>query len=148
MLSSSAYSALRTSGFLKLPSERTLRYYSNVFESKLGFQDEVDKQLLGEFVPKIYHHRGDLLDCDEMKVKEGLVYNKSDDKVIGFTALGAINDELMKLDEEEHKPVAKQILVFKVRGTMFNLTFPYAHFGTKGITDDHLYPIIWIAIGG
>ncbi len=44
---------------------------------------------------------------DEMKVKEGLVYNKSDGKVIGFTALGAINDEM---DEEEQKPVAKQYL--------------------------------------
>ncbi len=78
-----------------------------------------------------------------MKVKEGLVYNKSDGKVIGYTA---INDELMKMDEEEQKPVAKQILVLMVRGTMFNLTFPYAHFGTKGSTADLLYPIIWIAI--
>ena len=48
LISSSAYNALRTSGFLKLPSERTLRDYSNVFESKVGFQDEVDKQLLDQ----------------------------------------------------------------------------------------------------
>ncbi len=43
LLSARAYAALRTSGFLKLPSERTLRDYSNVFVSKVGFQNqEVD----------------------------------------------------------------------------------------------------------
>ncbi len=52
LLSGGAYSAcLRTSGFLTLPSARTLRDYSNVFESKIGFQDEVDKQLLNDLPP-------------------------------------------------------------------------------------------------
>ncbi len=42
LLSSSAYHSLRTSGFIKLPSERTLRDYTNYFKSKEGFQPEVD----------------------------------------------------------------------------------------------------------
>ncbi len=42
LLSESAYSALHNSGFLTLPSERTLRDYSNVFESKMGIQIEGD----------------------------------------------------------------------------------------------------------
>ena len=37
LLSSSAYHALRTSRFLTLPSERTLRYYLHYFASKPGF---------------------------------------------------------------------------------------------------------------
>ncbi len=83
--------------------------------------DEVDEQLLGEIrairaknLPPSRQFVG--LIIDEMKVKEGLVYNKWDGKVID------INDELMKMDEEEQKPVAKQILVLMV----------LAHFGTKG----------------
>lgn len=48
MLSSSAYHALRTSGFVKLPSERTLRDYTHHFENKPGFLKEVDQQLIDE----------------------------------------------------------------------------------------------------
>ncbi len=36
---------MRSSRFIKLPSERTLRDYTNYFEIKTGFQDEVDEQL-------------------------------------------------------------------------------------------------------
>ena len=39
LLSTSAYHALRTSGFLRLPSARTLRDYTHYFASKPGFQD-------------------------------------------------------------------------------------------------------------
>lgn len=48
LLSTSAYHSLRTLGFMKLPSERTLRDYTNFFQSKVGFQAEVDKMLIEE----------------------------------------------------------------------------------------------------
>lgn len=38
LLSSSSYHSLRTSGFIKLPSERTLRDYTHFFKAKCGFQ--------------------------------------------------------------------------------------------------------------
>ena len=41
LLSGSAYHALRTSGFVKLPSERTLRDYIHYFSNEPGFQQEV-----------------------------------------------------------------------------------------------------------
>ena len=40
-MSSSSYHALRTSGFIKLPSERTLRDYTHYFINKPGFLDKV-----------------------------------------------------------------------------------------------------------
>ncbi len=40
--------SLRTSGFIKLPSERTLRDYTNYFSSKPGLQPEVDLMLVEE----------------------------------------------------------------------------------------------------
>ena len=46
LLSSSSYHALRTSGFLKLSSERTLRDYTHFFKSTAGFQMEVEEMLV------------------------------------------------------------------------------------------------------
>jgi len=48
LLSSSAYHSLRTTGFIKLPSERTLRDYANFFQFKVGFQSEIDTMLLNK----------------------------------------------------------------------------------------------------
>lgn len=82
-----------------------------------------------------------------MKVKEGLVFNKHSGEVIGFTNLGNVSDELLQLEKEGEQPtIAKQILVLMVRGLMFKLQFPYAHFGTRGVTADVLFPIVWEAI--
>ena len=47
-----------------------------------------------------------------------------------------INDELLRL-ETGGQPV---------RGLLFKLEFPYAHFGTRGVTADVLIPIVWEAI--
>ena len=42
MRSYGAYHAMRTAGFITLPSERTLRDYTHVFENQVGFQFEVN----------------------------------------------------------------------------------------------------------
>ena len=84
---------------------------------------------------------------DEMKVKEGLVYNKTSGEIVGFTDIGDINQQLLRLEQEsDHPPVAKHILVLMVRGLMFKLEFPYAHFGTRSITGDLIHPIVWEAV--
>ena len=75
------------------------------------------------------------------------MYNKHFGEIIGFTNLGDVNDQLLRLEQEdEHPPVAKQVLALMVRGVMFKLEFPYAHFGTRGISADILYPIVWEAV--
>ena len=75
LLSSSSYHTLRTSGFLKLPSQRTLRDYTHFFKSKAGFQMEVEEMLVRDIkldeLPDWKKHVVLLL--DEMKVKESLV---------------------------------------------------------------------------
>ena len=149
LLSGSAYHALRTSGFVKLPSDRTLRDYLHYFSNKPGFQEEVHQQLFEEAklsaLPS--ERRYVSLILDEMKIKEGLVYNKYTGHIIGFTHLGDINDDLMKLENDsDHPPIAKQVLALMVRGLLFKLEFPYAHFSTNGITADLLFPIVWEAI--
>ena len=74
MVSSAAYHAIRSAGFVTLPSETTLRDYSNFFQSKPGFQHEINKQLMREAKLKELDdlQRHVVLVFDEMKIKSGL----------------------------------------------------------------------------
>ena len=79
-----------------------------------------------------------------------MVYDKKSGHIIGFTSLGDIGDILSELEKKCEKdksaPVAQYILVIMVRGIFFKLDFPYVHFGTRGVTADFLFPIVWEAI--
>ena len=86
-----------------------------------------------------------------MKIKENLIYDKFSGEIVGFTQLGEINNELLKLERDcksdmDHPPLAKHLLVLMIRGIFFKLDFPYAHFGTETATADILHPIIWEAV--
>ena len=151
LLSSSAYHTLRTSGFIQLPSERTLRDYTHYFKSASGFYPDLNEQLKKESaidsLPE--SRRYVVLIVDEMKIKEDLVYDKYAGHLIGFTSLGEVNDQLMKLEQvcaSEPPPISKSILVLMVRGVFFNMAFPYAHFGTNNTSADMLFPIMWEAV--
>ena len=150
LLSSSAYHSLRTGGFIKLPSERTLREYTHYFKSKTGFQAEVDQMLTEEVS---LHGSSEwqsylVILFDEMKVRESLVYDKHTCELIGFTKLGDLNDQLDLLERSdvEHPTIANHILGVMVRGVFTSLRFPYAHFPTTDTTGAKLYSIVWEAI--
>ena len=69
----------------------------------------------------LYSNRYMVLTFDEMKVKEGLVYNKHTGQVVGFTHLGDVNEDLKKLEERVNgtteKPImATHMLSFMIRG--------------------------------
>lgn len=154
LLSSSTYYALRTSGFMQLPCERTLRDYTHFIKSKSGFQMEVEDQLLVESdmenIPE--WKKFIVILMDEMKIKENLVYDKHSAEVIGFVDLGNFNEELAELEQlcssdlELHRPVATHILALMVRGLFMDINFPYAHFPTKNLTADDLFSLVWEAI--
>lgn len=69
LISTAAYSSLRSSGLLKLPSERTLRDYIQVVKSLPGLQDDSD-QLFDE---EVKQESKKLL----LEIKEGIVYKHS-----------------------------------------------------------------------
>ena len=149
LLSTSAYHSLRTSGFMKLPSERTLRLY--FFQSKVGFQAETDKMLIEEAKLKgLPEWKKFVMLFDEMKLSESLVYDKHSAQVIGFVQLGDVNDQLTQFEHsvDVHLPVATHMLGLMVRGVFSSLHFPYyAHFATPdNLTGENLFSIMWEAI--
>ena len=64
-------SCSRSTGFIRLPSERTLRDYTHVLKNKAGFLSEINltqhDESRGEEI--LWHH------LDEMNIKENLVYD-------------------------------------------------------------------------
>ena len=91
--SSGAYSTLRKSDVLALPSERTLRDYRHFASATTGFSKETDLQLLDLLQ---YEDRNlskyITLIVDEMYIKEGLVFDKSTGSLIGYADLGDVNN--------------------------------------------------------
>ena len=71
LLSSAAYHSLRSSGFLTLPSERTLRDYTHFIKSQAGFSSDLDQFVADEAridqLPEWKRHVVVVL--DEMKIK-------------------------------------------------------------------------------
>ena len=84
LISSAAYHATRSAGFIKLPSERTLHDYTHYFKSRAGFQIEVNQQLQKEAKIKDLpeNRRFCALLLDEMKLKENLIYDKYEGEII------------------------------------------------------------------
>lgn len=149
-MSSGGYHALRSSGLLTLPSERTLRDYTHCIRAGIGFIPEVDAQLVKEANIVSEKDRVVVLAWDEMKIKEDLVFDKHSCNLVGFTNVGEINDILDQVEQQadgkKRSNVSSHMLLFMVRGMFSSLEFPYAHFATRGISADSLYPIVWDAV--
>lgn len=153
LTSTTAYETLRSSKLLKLPSSRTLRDYTHWVQGKSGFQNEVDMLLYKEAkiddCPEYakYH----CLVFDEIKVKEGLVYNKEQCHVIGFTRLDDISNHLKEYERcvvsgKSPQEVASHMLVFMVRGLFTSLEFPYIQFPVNSLSAESIYPLVWECI--
>ena len=94
----------------------------------LAFQAEVDSMLVREArlsdLPEWKRHVVLLL--DEMKIKQSLVYDKNESKIVGFVSLGEVNDQLANFEREASNAtepscgeVATHILTLMVRGIFF-----------------------------
>ncbi|CAB3995756.1 Hypothetical predicted protein [Paramuricea clavata] len=93
---------MRDSGFIKLPSERTLRDYTHWTKVSSGFQPSSFERLL---VDIRYHQLADwqkyvVLLHDEVKIKSDLVFCKHTGELIGFANLGEINNALIDFQKQ------------------------------------------------
>jgi len=70
------------------------------------------------------------INFDEIKIKEGIVYDKHECRIVGFVDLGPTNNHLASFENSTTStmPVAKHMLTIMVRGVLTNLCFPYSHY--------------------
>ena len=136
-LSGTAYRAVRQSGMINLPSERTLSDYTHWATPHSGVQLEFIEQfqcLLQEEVPCGQCQCA--LSMDEMKLKSGLVYNKHTGALSGFVDLGSSNRDMELAvsgcgdqDESSAGQLAEQVFVFLARAVFKpSLSVPIAHY--------------------
>ena len=145
--SGKAYETVRDSGCISLPSQRTLRDYTNSVKAYAGFSAEVDHQLFvaANLESCSRWQKLVFLLLDEMHVREDLVYDKHSGSVIGFVNLGDSNNHLLRfersLENNEHMDggvLAKSMLVMMVRGLFTSLRFPYAQFPCERLAGNSL----------
>ena len=71
---------------------------------------------------------------DEMKIQEGLVFDKENGSIVGFVDTGDMNAKLKSFEaqvtskEVQEKEVATHMLALYVRGIFLKLEYPIAQF--------------------
>ncbi len=147
--SSSAYNLIRSSGFLKLPHQTTLKKFMNFTTPQVGINPAVLKYIFDDWhlkdIPDF--EKNITLAFDEIKLKAGLVYSKVTGKIIGYTDLGPISNEMdnfnHRLTNQEDGEVATQMLVLMIRGIFSDMRVPLAYFPTTTASSHQLYFCIW-----
>lgn len=82
-----------------------LRDYTHHTPPQTGFQNGVPEQMAREVkLDKIEWQKFVCLAYDEMKIKEGLVYNKYTDQLVGFVALDDVNDHILEFERACRSP--------------------------------------------
>ena len=80
------------------------------------------------------------------------MFSRSTGKLIGFTKLGGINEELNLFErrlvhgETKEKELATHALTVMARGLTTHFNFPIGYFPSCGFDSHQLYPSIWEAV--
>lgn len=86
---------------------------------------------------------------DEMKIRSGLVFSSKTGRLIGFTELGQLNEELQGFEEsvsknkKESREMATHVLSVMARGLLKHFTYPICYFATVTADADQLFNILW-----
>ena len=120
---------------------------------KAGFQGDVESQLVKNARLKSLKvwEKFVIIVFDEMKIKEGLVFDKYNDQLVGFVTLDDVSNCLMDLERKCLSSalavtIATRMLVLMVRGVTIHLCFLFAQFPTDDITAYQLYSLVTDAI--
>ena len=154
--STSAYRAVRDSGLISLPSERTLRDYTHWVSIKDGPQVEVLRHIKKtiDLEKMSVSEKHFALSMDEMKVRSGLVFRKYTGELVGYCSLGYVNDDLERLTQSLNSgsvstvpKLADQVLVFMIRHVFKpSAFFPVAMYPSSCLSGERLYPMVFDVI--
>ena len=91
---------ISSSGSLKLTHLSTLSKYTNFTDIMSRFSPDIIKKLAAEtkLTEMNDHEKNCSVLLDEIKIKSGLVVSRATGKLIGFTEIRDINDELVELE--------------------------------------------------
>ena len=153
--SAAAYEMLQSSGALILPHRQTLRKYTQFADPTNRPQAAILKKIKTriEFSKLPSFKKNVTLAFDEMKIKDGLVYNSSTGKLIGFIQHDNINEEIDTIVNEctqspsKAPPLATHMLALMVRGIFLNLQEVFAFYPCDGFTSYQLYWTVWRNVG-
>ena len=148
------YRNLQSSGVLKLPGLTTLRDYTYWSKVESGFSETAIEYVMDEmnWPQREPHQKYVTLLHDEMKIQSDLVYDKTTGNLVGFVDLGETNNRLRAYEQALNKneapehSIAKQMLVFMIRGLFYNFTYPIASFPTTNTLADEIFSLTWEAI--
>ncbi len=154
LTSAKGYRTLRDSNILQLPCDTTLRNYIHWTEPVSGLHPPAIQQLKREikFEEREEHQKLVVVIHDEMKIKEDLVYQKSTGRLVGFTDLGDVQNDLrafeqrVSRDTAPESDIATHMFVIMVRGLFFNFTYPVAHFPTHRTSADEIFALVWRSV--
>jgi hypothetical protein len=144
------YEDLRNSGGLKLPSGRLLSDYKNFDSPDSGWKTSHLQNMKTQFKkmkPPKHAKLGGLI-FDEVKIKEGLVFDCKNWELIGFTDLqgDGISDEKTGAEKPTDN-LATHVLQIFFRSPFFKFDYPCAFFLTKGTTALQLLNrIFWLGV--
>ena len=144
--SHSLYADIRDSRFLKLSSGRTLSDYKNFSSSKSGWQMSVLDAMRNNFIEQGFSDVGKLggLFFDEVKIKEGLLFDPLSWELVGFVDLE--NRDIASTGNIQES-LATHILQFYFKSVFANFQYPCAYFLTKGISGQNLNKTFWQGVG-
>ena len=125
-----SYEQLQKSGYIKLPSQSTLRDYTHHIPGKVGFSAEVDEYIVDVAFLNNNLNKYVIIVMDEMHIKHDLVYDKHDGSLIGFVDLGSTNNQLLEVEkalaaEKTDQTLASTMLMFMVRDLVSKFNYPY-----------------------
>ena len=138
------HSDMRRDGFLKLPSGRTLNDYKNFNRPQSGWIFENIKSMSKRFLSLKLENRaiiGGLL-FDEVKIKEGLVYDPGTFELTGFVSLDDdMSASSFDLDTKTdlclkklEEMLATHVLQFFFKSLFARFDYPCAYFMTRSIS--------------
>ncbi|XP_067945131.1 uncharacterized protein [Watersipora subatra] len=127
------YTYMRSSGFISLPAEPTLKTYTSYRSFKYGIDND-NISLLSE---QLGSKRSITLLHDEVKIKEGFFYQKSSGELTGFIEIGSVNSALGNLETgiDSSPKLATHVLCFMARGILSKTCLQVAHFTTNCFWD-------------